>query len=198
MRAGYTQQWISLLEGIEHVQRVDGASFEESLKALAIPLREGAILSRFRGQEVGAIAAAIEGNSGAVPCAWWYNATVFLDGSVEFGAQRRYGRLSPRHEIEIQRSDLLEIWPEPAEATPEPAPVNLPPSRLKPCWVEAEKVIMDWLADDGCPADRDGGQAKLEARTAELLIDRGWEAATSTIRRHVRTCMERHRKNTKA
>jgi hypothetical protein len=199
MPAGYIPQWIPLLEAIEHVRLVIGGTIEEAWRALAIPLREGAILSRFRGQEVGGIAAAIEGNSGAILEHWWYDATVFKDGSVEFAAERYDFRpRAPRREIEIQRSHLLQLWPEPAEATREPAPVNLPPSRLKPFWAEAEKIIMTWLAEDGCPADRDGGQAKLEARAAELLIARGWEAGTSTIRRHVRACMERHRKNTKA
>jgi hypothetical protein len=47
-----------------------------------------------------------------------------------------------------------------------------PPSRLKPFWAEAETIIMRWFVDDGCPADRDGGQAKLEDRTAELLAAR--------------------------
>jgi hypothetical protein len=199
MPAGYVPQWISLIEAIHHVGLILGSTTEEEAwKALKIPLREGAILSRFRGQEVGDIGAAIEGHSGAVRPGWWYTAEVFADGSVEFAAEQYDFRRPPRREIEIRWSDLLRFWPKPAEAAREPAPTKPPPPRLKPFWAEAEKVIMRWLADDGCPEDRDGGQAKLEARTAELLIARGWEAGAATIRRHVRACMERHRKNTEA
>jgi hypothetical protein len=128
MSAGYTPQWISLLEAIEHVRMVIGGTIEEAWNALRIPLREGAVLSRFRGQEVGGIAAAIEGRSGAVPSSWWYDATVFTEGGVVFGAERQFGRRSARHEIEIQRIDLLRFWPEPSEATREPAPASAAPA----------------------------------------------------------------------
>jgi hypothetical protein len=191
--AGYIPQWISLLDAIEHVRIVIGGTIEEAWNALTIPLREGAILSRFRGREVGGIAAAIEGHSGAVPFGWWYNAEVSADGTVGFGADLYIAGGRLRREIEIQRSGLLQFWPERAEATQQPAAVKPPPSRLKPFWVEAEKVIMRWLADDGCPEDRDGGQAKLEASAADLLTERGWDASASAIRRHVRACMTRYR-----
>ena len=35
------------------MQRVDGATFGEAVEALLPPLRESAVLARFRGQEVG-------------------------------------------------------------------------------------------------------------------------------------------------
>ncbi len=71
---------------------------------------------------------------------------------------------------------------------------TLPPSRLKAFWPEAEAEIMKWLDGNGCPADRDGNQAKLERFTIEEILNkRGWEAAPSTVRRHVRGCIERQR-----
>ena len=71
---------------------------------------------------------------------------------------------------------------------------TVPPSRLKEFWSEAEAEIVRWLDENGCPADRDGNQAKLERfTTEEILQKRGWEAAPSTVRRHVRQCVERQR-----
>jgi hypothetical protein len=49
------------------------------------------------------------------------------DGSVQFAAQGYFGRPPPHREIEIQRSDLLRIWPEPAEATREPTRASADP-----------------------------------------------------------------------
>jgi hypothetical protein len=69
-----------------------------------------------------------------------------------------------------------------------------PSSRLKAFWPEAEAEIMKWLDENGCPADRDGNQTKLECVTIEdILNKRGWKAAPSTVRRHVRGCIERQR-----
>jgi hypothetical protein len=44
---------------------------------------------------------------------------------------------------------------------------------------------MDWLADEGCPAPRDGRQAMLEEHIARWLLDRGHPSGESTIRRYV-------------
>ena len=68
-----------------------------------------------------------------------------------------------------------------------------PPSRLKSFWGDGHLAIMEELRENGCPADRDGSQAKLEDFVSKWLIDRGHEASESTIRRHVKSCMSRYR-----
>ncbi len=99
--------------------------------------------------------------------------------------------------IARKRGDAGEIissmtnWYEPAKSEP-PA---LPPSRLKPFWGEAEAAAMSWLAENGCPRPRDRHQAVLEKFVAEWLAAHGWEAGETTIRRHVRCCIERFRKS---
>ena len=208
MGAGYVRQWMSPLQAIEHVRLVSGGTFEEAWGALVVPLREGVILSRFRGQEVGGVETAYLGGSGAVPSQWWYAASVFNDGSVEFDNDRLLRRPS-RREIEIRRSDLLQIWPAPEVATGEEPPLGkLPPaeraapprpkspaggSRERPYWAEARAVGMQWLIDEGCPAPHDGGQALLERYIADWLGDHGHEPAESTIRRHVRQWIKERR-----
>ena len=151
MAAGYIPQWISLSDAIQHVQRVDHATFEQACKALILPLREGAIMSRFRGQEVGGVSAQIEGLSGAVPNGWWYHATVSGDGRVEFAAERHFGRRPPRREIEISRSDLLKIWLEPAAqlgqetttAAPEPQTTDASPPGTEPGRPPAKQTMQE-------------------------------------------------------
>jgi hypothetical protein len=192
MAVEYVPQWISLLAAIEHVRQVAGGTLEAAWQALQLALREGAVMARFRGEEVGGIAEAIEGRSGAVPNGWWYKATVFADGSVEFTAERYDFRpRPPRREIEVQRAELSQYWPQPEAATP--ASAKPPPSRLKPFWPDAEAAVMEWLTENGCPRPRDGNRARLEAFSAEWLAQRGWEASEPTIRRHVSTCIKRYR-----
>ena len=67
---------------------------------------------------------------------------------------------------------------------------QLPPSRLKPFWPQAEAVATRWLEENGCPRRGDGNQAILEKVVADWIDEHGWEAGESTIRRHVRTCIE--------
>ena len=149
MAAGYIPQWISLSDAIQHLQRVDHATFEQACKALILPLRKGAITSRFRGQEVGGVSAQIEGFSGAVPNGWWYHATVSGDGRVEFAAERHFGRRPPRREIEISRSDLLKIWlepeaqlgQEPTTAAPEPQTTDASPPGTEPGHPAAKQTM---------------------------------------------------------
>jgi hypothetical protein len=66
-------------------------------------------------------------------------------------------------------------------------------SRLLPFWDDIEKQIMTWLEDNGCPAGGDGNQAGLERDTIKWIEARGNKAGPSTVRRHVRSCMERYR-----
>jgi hypothetical protein len=131
-----------------------------------------------------------------------YGAELFAIAGLKLDLHRHEITLSPALKIiGVAVEVLVAITPDSetgAAVEPEPAPAKSPPSRLKPFWAEAEKDIMRWLADDGCPADRDGGQAKLETRVADLLTKRGWEASVSAIRRHVRACMTRHRQSTGA
>jgi hypothetical protein len=134
MAAGYVATWIPLLEAIQHVQRVAGGTLEDAHDNLLIALREAGVASRYRGQDVGGVAAQIEGRSGGVPPARWYTATVYDDGSVEFADNpyypfpRRYGLAC--QQIEVQRSDLLRWWPahEAAPGRPRLTPHQQQPS----------------------------------------------------------------------
>jgi hypothetical protein len=196
-------QWIALRVAIEHVQRVGGVSAEDAAARLIAALQSGDLRSRRTGPEN---AVPLDGryeqwNGELFPRAWFI-ATIHNDGTAQFDTAEGHPLLrravqhaiAVRHEIEVGRYELLQLFPEPEAAKPTAA--KAPPSRLKPFWREVEQVIMEWLDDEGCPEDRDGGQRKLEDRTADLLTDRGWEASPSTVRRHVRACMERYRKNT--
>src|SRR5262249_44679731 len=87
----------------------------------------------------------------------------------------------------FRRADVLKVWPSHAPARP--------PSRLQPFWSDFEAAIIKWLVDNGAPRPRDGNQARLEDYGAEWLQKKGYDAAESTIRRHVRTCIKRYRED---
>jgi hypothetical protein len=195
MPVGYTPQWISLLDAIEHVRLVSGGTIEEAWRALEVPLREGVILGRFRGQEVGGIETAYLSVGGAVPHRWWYAASVFGDGSVEFGNDRLFGRPPPRREIEIQRSDLLQIWlapeaPIPAEAVnvkkrrrgPAPGALDRYSAADRKLYTEVERIMRD---------------EKLSVSAAALRLAEDGKLAgtgTSTPQSRARRLAERYRR----
>jgi len=72
---------------------------------------------------------------------------------------------------------------------------SFPPPRMKPFWSQAEAVALRWLEENGCPQPGDGNQAILETFVADWLIEHGWDASASAIRRHVRDCIARYRGN---
>jgi hypothetical protein len=73
-------------------------------------------------------------------------------------------------------------------------PARRQPSREKPFWSEAHKIVRKWLQDEGCPASGDGNQAALERHIAQWLSEHGHMAGEATIRRHVfRWIAERRR-----
>jgi hypothetical protein len=81
-----------------------------------------------------------------------------------------------------------------SSGSPPQAPTR-PASNLRPFWVDAEKAIMAWLEENGCPTAGDGNQAVLERYAQEWLAGHGHEIPSpSTLRRHVRDCIERRRK----
>jgi hypothetical protein len=75
----YVPKWMSLLEAIEHVQRIAGGERHEAWAALLVPLREGAIKSRRQG-------GGFLGGNGEIDPSQWYpgKAKILRDGSVEF------------------------------------------------------------------------------------------------------------------
>lgn len=126
MAVGYVPEWVSLLDAIQHIERVAGGTRKEACDALLIPLREGAVLSRVRGQ------ALIRGNG--IHPERWYLATVFCDGSVTFADDPRFPHLRHplglgplRHQIEVRRNNVVKCWPAVGEppatrpAAPRPA-----------------------------------------------------------------------------
>jgi hypothetical protein len=117
---GYVAKWMPLLEAIQHVQRIVGGPLKDARDKLLIALREGAVTARYRGKDIGGVAAHYEGTGGGVPPTRWYKAaTLFDDGSVEFSDNPYFPFPRPidlREQIEIQRSALLRWWP----ARPEP------------------------------------------------------------------------------
>ena len=52
---------------------------------------------------------------------------------------------------------------------------------------------MEWLDYNGCPDPWDGGQAKLEDHIKDWLAARGRYPAESTVRDHVRKCIDEFR-----
>jgi hypothetical protein len=60
-------------------------------------------------------------------------------------------------------------------------------------WRAAEIEAMRWLDDNGCPEPWDGGQAKLEDHIKDWLAARGRYPAESTVRSHVRKCIDEFR-----
>jgi hypothetical protein len=194
MSAGYTPQWISLLDAIEHVRSVFGGTIEEAWNALVIPLREGAILGRFRGQAVGGIAAAIEGD-GAVPSGWWYNATVARDGSVGFADLSVAGRRL-RREIEIQRSDLLKHWPDQAaDKIAESAPAKRRKRGPVPGMIDRYGAADRALYGD---LERIVQHDKLSvAAAAARLADEGKIAGIGNARSRATRLAERYRRDRK-
>jgi hypothetical protein len=68
-----------------------------------------------------------------------------------------------------------------------------PPSREKSFLPDALRTARDWLIENGCPAPRDGNQAKLEQHVTAWLEDHGYDVSVSTVRRWVtRSIRERH------
>jgi hypothetical protein len=104
-------EWITLLEAIEHVQRVGDAAPREAVEKLRVPLREGKIRSRHWGTD-----RPIE------PLAW-YRAKIFSDGGVEFCSDnallesrlKTIGLGSIRDRVEVNNSEMMRYFPEPAE-----------------------------------------------------------------------------------
>jgi hypothetical protein len=54
-----------------------------------------------------------------------------------------------------------------------------------PFWRDMEKKAEAWLKENGCPAEGDGEQAKLERHIAALLDARHLPTSESQIRRYV-------------
>jgi hypothetical protein len=120
MPVGYIPEWWPLLTAIEHVRLVSETTISEAAVSLNIPLREGKIKSRYRGQPLGGIAGHYEGWGGEIAPEQWYRAQVYADGSVEFivnfpTLERPFGLGRPRHHVEVWRADVLRYWPEPAD-----------------------------------------------------------------------------------
>jgi hypothetical protein len=103
------------------------------------------------------------------------------DWSVTF----REVRVSWPHLVAELEAAGYSIAPDDAVGAGEPARKSRGGSTSRLFWVEARKVAMDWLADEGCPAPGDGRQAILKDHMARWLSDRGHEAGKSTIRRYV-------------
>jgi hypothetical protein len=97
-------------------------------------------------------------------------------------------------ELLIARADLDRLRTQPPKVALL-ANRRLPPSRLKPFWPQAEAAALLWLEENGCPRPGDGNQAILETVVADWLAEHGYEASSSTIRRHVRDCMTRYRRD---
>jgi hypothetical protein len=55
----------------------------------------------------------------------------------------------------------------------------------QPVWKAVRAEAMKWLEQNGYPESGDGGQADLERRIADLLAQRDYRPAESTIRSHV-------------
>jgi hypothetical protein len=142
MAVGYTPDWWPWLTAIGHVQWVTSAAIDAAVEALVLPLREGKIKSRYRGQPVRVI-----GGQGGVAPEQWYHATTFSDGTVKFGPDPRFPHLGAPHglgeqrsEIEVWRADVLRWWPEPTDSpgagedvavvTPEPRAAGVTEARI--------------------------------------------------------------------
>jgi hypothetical protein len=67
MAVGYVAKWISLLEAIQHVQRVLGGTLEDARDKLLIGLREGAVTARYYGKDIGGIAAIMRARAAGFP-----------------------------------------------------------------------------------------------------------------------------------
>jgi hypothetical protein len=52
-------------------------------------------------------------------------------------------------------------------------------------WMPARGEAMKWLEEEGCPAQGDGNQARLERHIADSLSSHGHDTSESSIRRHV-------------
>jgi hypothetical protein len=198
MATGYVAKWMPLLEAIRHVQRTAGGIPTDACVQLLIALRDGGVASRYRGEDVGGIAALIEGRSGGVPPARWYEAIVHDDGSVEFVDERRYpfprhlGLL--RHQIEVRLIDLLRYWPEPAELpeTGEQTAVTAPKSQAS----DAAEALSDREAASGEPApveanarnERNDDTSRNTVSYADLKaeIDKHGQASEDRLIAHVK------------
>jgi hypothetical protein len=124
--------------------------------------------------------------------------------------------LPPEHarDIAVDTARLNELYPPVVEEKSSPAPlvddeaavivsprdragscqpVARRPSRQKPFWPDARKVAFDWLDEKGSPVPGDGGLANLEKHIATWLMERGHEAAESTIRKHVHAWIEEYK-----
>jgi hypothetical protein len=117
MAVGYTPEWWPLLTAIEHVQRVAGTTIDVATEALMVPLREGKIKTRYRGQPLGGIAGHYEGWGGEIAPEQWYRVTgLYPNGDVEFAPNYpELRRIRQRHQIEVRRADVLKWWPDPPE-----------------------------------------------------------------------------------
>jgi hypothetical protein len=65
-------------------------------------------------------------------------------------------------------------------------------------WPRYEKAVMEHLWEEGFPERGDGGQAALEKVVSGMMTEDGLEASESTIRLHVRRCIDRYRENLQA
>jgi hypothetical protein len=65
--------------------------------------------------------------------------------------------------------------------------------RKDPFWRDAETEAMRWLDYNGCPEPWDGRQTKLEDHIKDWLAARRLYPAESTVRDHVRKCIDEFR-----
>jgi hypothetical protein len=178
----YPPGWISLLDALQHVQRVRDGTIDGAWRELQPKLQEGRVRSRHRGQRVLTRRDVIEPTR-------WYRAAVLPNGAVILNYDGRslvsdpaHPSYLPAYDIEVWRADALRWWPEvsPSDATLRPKPDRETREARRGDWIKGfagrQRIAHRWIAfvdlADWCAHSTTAAGRAEEDQTRDLAWQR--------------------------
>jgi hypothetical protein len=164
-------QWMPLLDAIQHVQKALKTSLKEAATVVLTALRQDRLPARRSGHTM-----PLDGQYelwGRFFPAAWRCATIHDDGTVSFDVSggipelraARQHEIEVRHEIEVLREVVLELWPD-------APPSNSVPAAKKATKIDAAKAYIAQHYPDGIPAGVTDKQIARDAGVSDRTVRR--------------------------